>query len=149
MKEVHNQIGKIKTFQMLENQFLFKIQVMMIIKDHLRKNFYQQMEECMVWLEVMLKEMFNIWKIFNQQLKILPKITFLCNKILEVWKNHNNQLMLKIVIKDKMNILKDFNRDNLKIFKLLNKVILYIMKKELHLNQLCVKVPNIIFMMVL
>lgn len=69
---------------MLEKRFHIKIQVIMIIKFQVKKSIYQQMEECLVWLVEMLKEMFyNNPNNFNQQLEILPKIIIKCNKTLK------------------------------------------------------------------
>ena len=123
---------------------------MMTIKSLLKKNFYQHMVACMVWQVEMSKVQFNIWKTFNQLLKIQHKIISSCNKTLKVLKTLKTKFLLKIVIIDNNNMLKDLNKvkmDNLSMLLKQDKE--FIMKKVLFQKQQCVKDIKIEHMTVL
>lgn len=123
---------------------------MTTIKNLLKKNFYQHMAACMVWLVEMSKVQFNIWKTFNQLLKIQHKITFLCNKTLKVLKTLKIKFLLKTVIIDNNNTLKDLNREKMdNLLMLLKQGKEFIMKKVLFQKPQCVKDIKIEHMKVL
>lgn len=123
---------------------------MMTIKSLLKKNFYQHMVACMVWLVEMSKVQFNIWKTFNQLLKIQHKIISSCNKTLKVLKTLKIKYLLKTVIIDNNNMLKDLNREKMdSLLMLLKQGKEFITKKVLFQKPQCVKDIKIKHMKVL
>lgn len=123
---------------------------MTTIKSLLKKNFYQHMVVCMVWLVEMSKVQFNIWKTFNQLLKIQHKITFSCNKTLKVLKTLKTKSLLKTVIIDNSNMLKDLNREKMdSLLMPLKQDKEFITKKVLFQKPQCVKDIKIEHMKVL